>query len=113
MERRIGEKFEDNGDRLVVIRGGKCNNCYYYFNGCTDHSVRGECSRLRREKSMEGVIFKQIKEDMDETKIRSAIRVYPEQVQENMKDVIVKTVTEFGKPVTYVTIKMKNGFIRL
>lgn len=33
-----------------------------------------------------------------------------EEVKENMKDVIYKTSVEFGKPVTYVTVRMKNGF---
>lgn len=36
--------------------------------------------------------------------------VTKQQVDENMKDVIVRTVEEFGKPTTYVTIRMKNGF---
>ena len=27
-----------------------------------------------------------------------------------MRDVIVRTVVEFEKPTTYVTIRMKNGF---
>ena len=38
------------------------------------------------------------------------ITVTPEQVKENMKDFICKTVIEFDKPVTYVTLRMKNGF---
>ena len=32
------------------------------------------------------------------------------EVNENMKDVLVRTVEEFGKPTTYVTVRMKNGF---
>ena len=27
-----------------------------------------------------------------------------------MKDIICSTAVEFGKPVTYVTVRMKNGF---
>ena len=38
------------------------------------------------------------------------IKVTPEEVKENMKDVLVRTVVEFGKPCTYVTVRMKNGF---
>ena len=38
------------------------------------------------------------------------IKVTPEEVAENMKDVICRTVEEFGKPCTYVTVRMKNGF---
>ena len=38
------------------------------------------------------------------------ITVTQEEVDENMKDVLVRTVEEFGKPTTYVTVKMKNGF---
>ena len=36
--------------------------------------------------------------------------VTKEEVMENMQDVICKTATEFNKPVTYVTVRMKNGF---
>lgn len=36
--------------------------------------------------------------------------VTKEQVQENMQDVIVRTLDDFGKPTTYVTVRMKNGF---
>lgn len=38
------------------------------------------------------------------------VTVTQEQVNENMKDVLVRTVVEFGKPCTYVTVRMKNGF---
>lgn len=38
-------------------------------------------------------------------------KVTQKEVDENMKDVLVRTVEEFGKPSTYVTVKMKNGFI--
>lgn len=37
-------------------------------------------------------------------------KVTKEEVQANMQDVIVRTVMEFGKPCTYVTVRMKNGF---
>ena len=33
-----------------------------------------------------------------------------EQVVENMKNIVVKTAEEFGKPVTYIAVTMKNGF---
>ena len=42
--------------------------------------------------------------------METKITVTPEEVAENMKDVIVRTVVEFGKPCTYVTVRMKNGF---
>ncbi|MDD6104150.1 MAG: Gp49 family protein [Bacteroidales bacterium] len=38
------------------------------------------------------------------------ITVTKEEVAENMKDVLIRTEIEFGKPTTYVTVKMKNGF---
>lgn len=38
------------------------------------------------------------------------IKVTPEEVAENMKDVLVRTVEVFGKPCTCVTVRMKNGF---
>ena len=37
--------------------------------------------------------------------------VTKEQVLANMQDVLVRTETEFGKPVTYMTVRMQNGFI--
>lgn len=37
-------------------------------------------------------------------------RVTQQDVAENMKDVLVETRIEFGKPCTYVTVRMKNGF---
>ena len=33
-----------------------------------------------------------------------------EEVKENMKDVYVTTIKAFDKPVTYVEVRMKNGF---
>ena len=38
------------------------------------------------------------------------IKVTLEDVKANMQDVIVRTLEDFGKPCTYVTVKMKNGF---
>lgn len=38
------------------------------------------------------------------------VTVTKEQVQENMQDVIVRTLQDFEKPCTYVTVRMKNGF---
>ena len=40
----------------------------------------------------------------------SNISVTKEEVKENMQDVICSTAIEFDKPVTYVTVRMKNGF---
>lgn len=38
------------------------------------------------------------------------IKVTPEEVKENMQDVVVRTLDDFGKLCTYVTVRMKNGF---
>ena len=38
------------------------------------------------------------------------LKVTQKEVADNMKDVLVRTVEEFGKPCTYVTVRMKNGF---
>lgn len=40
----------------------------------------------------------------------SNIKVTPKEVKENMKDIIVRTLIDFDKPCTYVTVRMKNGF---
>lgn len=37
--------------------------------------------------------------------------VTAKEVKENMKDVRVRTVIEYGRRFTYVTVRMKNGFI--
>ena len=36
--------------------------------------------------------------------------VTQEEVNKNMKDILVRTVEEFGKPTTYVTVRLENGF---
>ncbi len=36
--------------------------------------------------------------------------VTKKEVLANMQDVICRTVVEFGKPTTYVTVRMENGF---
>lgn len=41
---------------------------------------------------------------------KKMIAVTKEEVLANMQDVIVRTEVEFGKPCTYVTVRMKNGF---
>lgn len=38
------------------------------------------------------------------------LKVTQKEVDDNMKDVVVRTITDFGKPCTYVTVRMKNGF---
>lgn len=43
--------------------------------------------------------------------METSLKVTQKEVDENMKDILVRTVEEFGKPSTYVTVKMKNGFI--
>ena len=37
-------------------------------------------------------------------------KVTQEEVDANMQDVIVRTLDDFGKPTTYVTVRMLNGF---
>ena len=37
-------------------------------------------------------------------------KVTKEEVEDNMKDIEVRTLYDFGKPCTYVVCKMKNGF---
>ena len=42
--------------------------------------------------------------------MKTNLKVTQKEVDDNMKDVLVRTVEEFGKPCTYVTVRMKNGF---
>lgn len=53
------------------------------------------------------------KQDMDNTDLAKHYAkntVTVEEVKENMKDVYVTTIRAFDKPVTYVEVRMKNGF---
>lgn len=54
--------------------------------------------------------FEEIDDAVKVEKIYSNVTVTKEQVMENMKDVICRTAMEFDKPVTYVTVRMINGF---
>ena len=38
------------------------------------------------------------------------LKITKEEVLANMQDIICETRVEFGKPTTYVCVKMKNGF---
>lgn len=38
-------------------------------------------------------------------------KVTREEVLDNMQNFITKTIVVFGKPITHVFVKMKNGFI--
>lgn len=48
--------------------------------------------------------------ESDITKMQSTIRVTQADVDANMQDVFVTTIRAFDKPVTYVEVRMKNGF---
>ena len=48
--------------------------------------------------------------ESDLAKIQSNIRVTQADVDANMQDVFVTTIRAFDKPVTYVEVRMKNGF---
>lgn len=39
------------------------------------------------------------------------MKVTQEDVEAEMQDIITRTVKEFGRSVTYVTIRMRNGFM--
>ncbi len=61
---------------------------------------------LEARAKMEGIDLNA--ESMAQANIPSTVT--KEEVKENMKDVVVRTIIDFGKPTTYVTIRMKNGF---
>lgn len=48
--------------------------------------------------------------ESDITKMQSTISVTQADVDANMQDVFVTTIRAFDKPVTYVEVRMKNGF---
>ena len=64
------------------------------------------------EKILEDINFinKQDIDNADLAKLYAKNTVTIEEVKENMKDVYVTTIKAFDKPVTYVEVRMKNGF---
>ena len=48
--------------------------------------------------------------ESDLAKMQNNIRVTQADVDANMQDVFVTTIRAFDKPVTYVEVRMKNGF---
>lgn len=48
--------------------------------------------------------------ESDLAKLQAKNTVTREEVLDNMQDVFVTTIRAFDKPVTYVEVRMKNGF---
>ena len=63
MERKIGEVFTDEGNRIRVVKDGLCNECFYNKGGgnscAKELEIVGYCSKTMRD-NKEGVIFKKI-----------------------------------------------------
>lgn len=74
MDRKLGAKFEFNGTILKVVKGDICYGCYFYNSGRCDKptSVIGFCGELNR-KDKESVIYKEIKNNMEERNIKLSI----------------------------------------
>lgn len=74
MDRELGAKFEFNGTTLKVVKDGSCYDCYFYNSGKCDKptSVIGACTESTR-KDKETVIYKEIKNNMEERNIKLSI----------------------------------------
>lgn len=74
MDRELGAKFEFNGTILKVVKGDLCCGCYFYNSGRCDKptNVIGSCSELNR-KDKESVIYKEIKNNMEERNIKLSL----------------------------------------
>lgn len=70
--------------------------------GCTAAKIYKENRFTKQFQQADSVFNKKIWIKM--------VTVTKEEVLANMQDVIVRTVVEFDKPCTYVTVRMKNGF---
>ena len=74
MDRELGAKFEFNGTTLKVVKGKLCYGCYFCNSGRCDKptSVIGSCIESTR-KDKESVIYKEIKNNMEERNIKLSI----------------------------------------
>ena len=67
MERKVGEIFESNGEKLVCAKGAvdastDCRNCYFFNKNKSNNQCLGYlCAAFEREDST-NVFFKEIKE---------------------------------------------------
>ena len=62
MERAIGEIFEFEGKKLIVVEGEGCEGCFFDINdNCDTDDYVGECSDYFR-KDGKDVIFKLLEE---------------------------------------------------
>jgi len=63
MERKIGEVFTDEGNKIRVVKDGLCNECFYDTGDgiicIKELEVVGYCTKTMRD-DKEGVIFKKI-----------------------------------------------------
>lgn len=74
MDRELDSIFEYKGVTLKVVKGELCCGCYFYnSNRCNKpNSVIGSCIEVTR-KDKESVIYKEIKNNMEERNIKLSI----------------------------------------
>lgn len=74
MDRELGAKFEFNGTILKVVKDKSCYDCYFYNSGRCDKptSIIGSCTESTR-KDKESVIYKEIKNNMEERNIKLSL----------------------------------------
>ena len=74
MDSELGAKFEFNGTTLKVVKGDLYCGCYFYNSGRCDkpNSVIGSCIGSTR-KDKESVIYKEIKNNMEERNIKLSL----------------------------------------
>ena len=74
MDRELGAKFEFNGTTLKVVKDQSCYGCYFYNSDKCDKptSVIGYCTESTR-KDKESVIYKEIKNNMEERNIKLSL----------------------------------------
>ena len=97
MDRELGAKFEFNGTTLKVVKGKFCYDCYFYNSGRCDKptSVIGSCIESTR-KDKESVIYKEIKNNMEERNIKLSLEKAREFYSKGgeLKDLALSAFTE-------------------
>ena len=73
MDRELGAKFEFNGTTLKVVKDKFCYGCYFSNSGrCNKPTSIGSCIESTR-KDKESVIYKEIKNNMEERNIKLSL----------------------------------------
>ena len=100
MDRKLDSIFEFNGTTLKVVKG-ICYSCYFYNSGRCDKptNVIGSCIESTR-KDKESVIYKEIKNNMEERNIKLSLEKARELYSKGVLRDALKQCEEFTDNIT-------------